>query len=119
MQEANVPLISSVIPCIDQLVDAIDKFKDNVNNHAVVRSAAIRGLTILNKYYRKSDESYVYRIAMGWSHPTSASARITDLNLLKHWTPAINYGTSPSKGGCPVGSILSRRLRGRFMTKTI
>ena len=73
MQEAGVPLISSVIPCIDQLVDAIDRFKDNIDNHAVVRSAAIRGLTILNKYYQKSDESYVYRIAMGWSHPTSLS----------------------------------------------
>ena len=68
MQCAGVPLISSVIPCIDDLVHAIDSFADNVGNHPAVRAAAVWGLTILNKYYQKSDESYVYRIAMGMSH---------------------------------------------------
>lgn len=41
MQDAGIPLISSVILSIDQLVDTIDEFKDNINNHAVVRSVAI------------------------------------------------------------------------------
>ena len=68
MQSADVPLISSVIPRIDALVHVIDTFKDDKSKHPAVRSAAIRGLTILNKYYQKSDESFVYRIAMGTSH---------------------------------------------------
>ena len=67
MQSAGVPLISSVIPRIDDLVRVIDDFKDNTANHPAVRSAAIRGLTILNKYYQKSDASFVYRISMGMS----------------------------------------------------
>lgn len=75
MQHSNVPLISSVIPGIDRLVCAIDNFKDNTSRHPAVRSAATRGLAILNKYYQKTDESFVYRIAMGafefyWRAPT-------------------------------------------------
>ena len=65
MQSAGIPLISDVIPRIDDLVRVIDDFKDDTNKHPAVRSAAIRGLTILNKYYQKSDESFVYRIAIG------------------------------------------------------
>lgn len=67
MQSSTIPLISSVIPRIDDLVRVIDDFKDDTSKHPAVRSAAIRGLTILNKYYQKSDESFVYRIAMGES----------------------------------------------------
>ena len=64
MQTARVSLISAVIPRIDALVRIIDEFKDNIKKHPAVRSAAARSLTILNKYYQKSDESLVYRIAM-------------------------------------------------------
>lgn len=64
MQTAGVSLISAVIPRMDDLVRVIDDFKDDTSKHPAVRSAAVRGLTILNKYYQKSDESFVYRIAM-------------------------------------------------------
>ena len=67
MQSAGIPLISDVIPRMDDLVRVIDDFKDDASKHPAVRSAAIRGLMILNKYYQKSDESFVYRIAMGMS----------------------------------------------------
>lgn len=75
MQRAEIPLISAVIPSIDALVRVIDDFRDDTANHPAVRSAAMRGLNILNKYYQKSDESFVYRIAMGMLlylsvHPT-------------------------------------------------
>lgn len=76
MQSSGVPLISSVIPRIDLLVDVIDDFKDDLSHRPAVRSAAIRGLTILNKYYSKTDESFVYRIAMG---------------MLWHYTHAAQY----------------------------
>jgi hypothetical protein len=65
MQSSSIPLISSIIPRIDDLVRVIDDFKDDTSKHPAVRSAAVRGLAILNKYYQKSDESFVYRIAMG------------------------------------------------------
>lgn len=65
MQSSRTPLVSSVIPRIDDLVCSIDDFKDDDAKHPAVRSAAMRGLAILNKYYQKTDESYVYRIAMG------------------------------------------------------
>jgi hypothetical protein len=65
MQSAHDTLISGVIPGMDRLVCVIDKYKDNIKIHSAVRSAAMRGLTILNKYYQKSDESFIYRIAMG------------------------------------------------------
>lgn len=53
-----------MIPRMDDLVRVIDDFKDNTTKHPTVRSAAVRGLTILNKYYQRSDESFMYRIAM-------------------------------------------------------
>ena len=65
MQNAEIPLISSVIPNIDAPVQAIDDFRDDTSKHPAVRSAAMHGLNILNKYYQKSDESFMYRIAMG------------------------------------------------------
>ena len=67
MQSAGIPLISDVILHMDNFVRVIDDFKDDASKHPAVRSAAIQGLTILNKYYQKSDESFVYRIAMGMS----------------------------------------------------
>ena len=65
MQSSRTPLVSSVIPRMDDLVCGIDDFKDDHTKHPAVRSAAMRGLAILNKYYQKTDESYVYRISMG------------------------------------------------------
>jgi hypothetical protein len=73
MQSAGIPLISSVIPRIDDLVQVIDEFKDDITKHPAVRAAAIRGLRLLNKYYDKSDESFMYRISMGEFHSVYAS----------------------------------------------
>jgi hypothetical protein len=88
MQSSGIPLISSVIPRIDDLVQVIDNFKDDIEKHPAVRSAAIRGLAILNKYYQKSDESFVYRIAIGnlsfYQHVVPGASNI---NLLKALDP--------------------------------
>lgn len=32
--------------------------------HVTVRAAAARGIKVLNKYYSKTDESIMYRLAM-------------------------------------------------------
>lgn len=73
MQSLGVPLISSVIPRIDLLVDVIDDFKDDMSLHPAVHSVAVQGLTILNKYYSKTDESFVHHIAMGMLHQYTCS----------------------------------------------
>ena len=41
MQSAGIPLISDVIPHMDDLVRVIDDFKDDASKHLAVRSAAI------------------------------------------------------------------------------
>ena len=119
MQSAGIPLISNVIPCIDDLVRVIDDFKDDASKHPAVRSAAIRGLTILNKYYQKSDESFVYCIAMGMSCSPLTQLDNADLNLMKLWILGTNYSTLSTKPGLPTGSIQSRISRARSTMRII
>jgi hypothetical protein len=49
---------------MDRLNDALDDFAVDPHLLPAVRMAAIRGRNILNKYYGKTDESVVFRIAM-------------------------------------------------------
>ena len=88
MQTAGVSLISAVIPRIDDLVSVIDRFKDDTSNHPAVRSAAVRGLTILNKYYQKSDESFMYRIAMALD-PRFKLQYFADQEWPKEWIDTV------------------------------
>lgn len=53
-----------MIPLFDILTRKLDEFIDNEKLHPVVRTAAARGRTMLNKYYGLSDDSIMYRIAM-------------------------------------------------------
>ena len=81
MQSSHIPLISSIIPCINDLICIIDDFKDNPDNHPAVRSTAIQGLMILNKYYKKTDETLVYWIAMGMVYSVN-TWDMTSLSLI-------------------------------------
>jgi hypothetical protein len=49
---------------MDSITSALDKFIDNPFLHPAVRHAALRGLLMLNKYYARTDDTIVYRIAM-------------------------------------------------------
>jgi hypothetical protein len=49
---------------IDIITSALDEFIDNTSLYPVVRHAALRGLLMVNKYYGRTDESILYRIAM-------------------------------------------------------
>lgn len=64
MSQSGVPLFHQVIPHINVLTKALDDARDDLNNHVTVRMAAVRGITMLNKYYSKTDESVMYRVAM-------------------------------------------------------
>ena len=65
MSKSSRALVHEVIPVIDILTQHLDKFSDNLVLHPSVRAAAARGRIVLNKYYSRTDESMVYRIAMG------------------------------------------------------
>ena len=64
MSQSTVPLVHEVLPLFDILTKAFDDFIDNEGLHAAVRHAALRGMHMLNKYYGRSDESVVFRIAI-------------------------------------------------------
>lgn len=64
-------LVHEVIPYIDILTEHLDDFADDDTLVATVRAAAERGRVVLNKYYKKTDESIVYRIAMSKHCPYS------------------------------------------------
>jgi hypothetical protein len=70
MSQSSVPLIHQVIPLFDGITRALDDYAGNVDYAPAVRMAAVRGHTMLNKYYGLTDDSVVYRIAMCMSHIT-------------------------------------------------
>lgn len=63
--QSNVPLISEVIPMMDQLTTGIDHLRASHKIHPMVRYAAALTQQMVNKLYSKSDESWIYRVAIG------------------------------------------------------
>lgn len=61
-------LVHEVIPYIDILTEHLDDYTDNKDLAPCVRAATQRGRVVLNKYYERTDESIVYRIAMSTGH---------------------------------------------------
>ena len=66
ISQNKVPLICDVIPIFEILTNTLDKFVDDETCAPVVCTAALRGLSVLNKYYALTvpDDSVVHRIAM-------------------------------------------------------
>ena len=67
----KAPLLCEVIPIIDalqlhldQIRDEVDKDGNPVDYPEAIRHGAARAAVVLSKYYAKTDESEVYRIAM-------------------------------------------------------
>lgn len=65
VSQSRIVLIHQVIPLIDALHDVLLGAMNDTSAHTAVRYAANSALIILNKYYRKTDECDIYRIAMG------------------------------------------------------
>jgi len=61
------PLIHQVIPIIDQLHSRLTDLCKNERMHMSVRHAANNAITILDKYYSRTDECEIYRVAMSKS----------------------------------------------------
>lgn len=68
MSTADVPLLHHVIPAIDYLRDHLERLVDNDTLHPAVRHAANNGIVILDKYYARTDDSEMFRVAMSKFH---------------------------------------------------
>jgi hypothetical protein len=64
---------------MDGLFDTLDDFASDSSKLPAVRMVAKRGLTILKKYYGKTDESAIFRIAM-----SKSSIQLFCLSLIFH-----------------------------------
>lgn len=58
-----------MIPYIDILTKHVDDWSEDQNQLPVIRAAAKRGRIILDKYYEKTDETVIYRVAMSTPSP--------------------------------------------------
>jgi len=79
MLQSSTPLIHQVIPLFDGITRALDDYAGNVDYAPAVCMAAVRGRTMLNKYYGLTDDSVVYRIAMCMSHITISCSMLFSL----------------------------------------
>ena len=64
MSTSTRSLVYEVIPYIDVLTEHLDAFAANSDYHPTVRAAARRGRLMMDKYYSRTDESIIFRIAM-------------------------------------------------------
>lgn len=64
-----MPLLHEVIPIIDVLTGKLASTIVNEDGlQRIVRIAAMRGLDVINKYYSKTDNSIMYRMALRTFH---------------------------------------------------
>lgn len=92
ISHSRIPLIHEVIPIFDALTTALDEFLDNEELLPAVRAAALRGITMMNKYYALTDDSVVYRVAMSERVLTTLRVILT-LNVVLHPRYKTNYFT--------------------------
>ena len=64
MERMGQPLVHSVIPLIDNLTNKLVMAAEDHSLHVAVRAGAVAGFKVLNKYYSRSDDSIVYRLAI-------------------------------------------------------
>lgn len=64
VSQSNTPLLHEVIPLIDKLTGKLEDVIADSKRSPAVRVAAARGLSLMNKYYSRTDESIMYRCAM-------------------------------------------------------
>jgi hypothetical protein len=62
-----MPSISTVIPAMDHIDEYLATASVNRSFSEAIRAALALGKKTLNRYYDKTDQSEVYRIAMGES----------------------------------------------------
>ncbi|SJK96756.1 uncharacterized protein ARMOST_00001 [Armillaria ostoyae] len=84
MSQSGVPLIHQVIPMFDEMISQLE---DIIMDHKLfpgVRAAAIRARAVLCKYYSKTDDSYMYRMAL-MMHPAYKIEYFHEQNWEPEW----------------------------------
>ena len=66
VSKSHVPCIHHVIPYMDSLFDALNDYASDEMLFPSFHLVAIRGQTVLQKYYGKTDQSILYLVTM---HP--------------------------------------------------
>jgi hypothetical protein len=64
---SDTPCVANVIPAMDRMHSDITAASNNEDYSPAIRAALKLGIKILDKYYSLTDNSEVYRIAMGKS----------------------------------------------------
>jgi len=64
LSQANVPLLHQVIPIIDYIRNELDKVINDESKLLIVRKAAQNAALVLDRYYARTDESVMYRVAI-------------------------------------------------------
>ena len=67
---SDTPCLASVIPAMDKMHHELTVVSQNTEYSPALRITLRLGTKLLNKYYSLTDDSDVYRIAMGMSHFT-------------------------------------------------
>lgn len=62
---SDTPCAAAVIPAMDKMHTELTSAIENFDYSPALKSALSLGKTVLDKYYSLSDDSEVYRIAMG------------------------------------------------------
>ncbi|KAJ3516930.1 hypothetical protein NMY22_g14084 [Coprinellus aureogranulatus] len=126
-------ILSAFAKKIDTLTTFFDETIDDATLHPTVRHAALRGVRMLNKYYSKTDESNVYRIAMmlhphykldyftkaGWETEWIAEARrLITTEWLEHYKRNVSPSTTATAASSSSTSASSSdrfaNIRNRF-----
>ncbi|THU87207.1 hypothetical protein K435DRAFT_627715, partial [Dendrothele bispora CBS 962.96] len=81
------PLTHEVIPLMDTISHKLDDIRDNTEEHHLVRVAAQKGAALLNKYYSKTDDTFIYRAAM-LMHPSFKTAYFENAGWPLSWVQA-------------------------------
>lgn len=61
----DTPCPAAVIPAMDKMHAELTAAVENAEYSTALRAALSLGLKVLDKYYSLSDDSEIYRIAMG------------------------------------------------------
>ena len=67
MEAMGRPLVHDVIPLIDNLTAKLQRAAGDTSLNITIRAAALAGIKVLNKYYSKTDDTIIYRVAMSKS----------------------------------------------------
>ena len=85
------PLVHMVIPLIDNLTANLEQVSHNEARHIAVRAGALAGGKVLNKYYSKTDDSVIYRLAMCKAFLSLVGSSQLTLHLVMHPRYKLDY----------------------------